>query len=127
MVYMNLQCIDAIHSCVQYDSGDDVYKGNIASSITSRRSQGLREGGMLPPDNVVLPANRYILNMRQKVIEAAIPRLWHGGAVGAVSLLELAVVEGSNSLGLDLLHLLRCERRTLLLYTSSPESYCTHE
>jgi len=41
---------------------DPVY--SITSSITSRRSEGLREGGMLPPDHVVLPANRYILRMR---------------------------------------------------------------
>ena len=88
---------------------------SITSSITSRRSQGLREGGMLPPDHVVLPANRHILSMRQKVIEAAIPWLWLGGAVGAVPLLELAVVEGSNSLGLDLLHLLGCEGRDVAL------------
>ena len=52
---------------------------------------------MLPPDHVVLPVNRYILRMRQKVIEAAILGLWLGGAVGAVPLLELAVVEGSNT------------------------------
>ena len=79
--------------------------------MTSRRSQGLREGGMLPPDHVVIPANRYILSVRQKVIEAAIPWLWLGGAVGAVPLLELLVVEGGNSLGLDLLLLLGCEGR----------------
>ena len=65
---------------------------SITSSITSRWSQGLSEGGMLPPDHVVLPANRQILSMRQKVIEAAIPWLWLGGAVRAVPLLELAVV-----------------------------------
>ena len=82
---------------------------SITSSITSRRSQVLREVDMLPPDHVVLPANRYILRMRQKVIEAAIPWFWLGGAVGAVPLLGLAVVEGSNSLGLDLHHLLGCE------------------
>jgi len=64
---------------------------------------------MLPHDHVVLPANHYILSMRQKVIEAAFPWLWLGSAVGAVPLLELAVVEGSNSLGLDLLHLLGYE------------------
>ena len=64
-------------------------------------------------DLVVLHANCYILCMRQKVIEAAIPWLWLGGAIGAVPLLELAVVEGSNSLGLDLLHLLRCEGRDI--------------
>ena len=64
---------------------------------------------MLPPDHVVLPANRYILCMRQKVIEAAILWLWLGGVVGAVPLLVLAVVEGRNSLGLDLPHLLGCE------------------
>ena len=75
---------------------------SITSSITSRRSQGLREGGMLPPDHVVLPTNRHILSMRQKVTEVDIPWLWLDGAVGAVPLLELAVVEGSNSLGLDL-------------------------
>ena len=43
------------------------------------------------------------------MIEPAILWLWLGGAVGAVPLLDLAVVEGSNSLGLDLLHLFRCE------------------
>ena len=70
---------------------------------------------MLPPDHVVLPVNRYILRMRQKVIEAAIPWLWLGGAVGAVPLLDLAVVEGSNSLGLDLHHLIGCEGRDVAL------------
>ena len=70
---------------------------------------------MLSPDHVVLRANRHILSMRQKVIEAAIPWLWLGGAVGAVPLLELAVVEGSNFLGLDLLHLLGCEGRDVAL------------
>ena len=64
---------------------------------------------MLPPDHVVLPAIRYILCMRHKVIEAAILWLCLGGAVGAAPLLDLAVEEGSNSLGLDLLHLLRFE------------------
>ena len=68
---------------------------------------------MLPPDNVVLPTDRYILCMRQKVIEAAILWLWLGGVVGSVPLLDLAVVEGSNSIGLDLLHLLRCEGRDI--------------
>ena len=51
--------------------------------------------------------------MRHKVIEAAILWLWLGGAVGAVPLLGLAVVEGSNSLGLDLHHL--CEGRDVTL------------
>ena len=67
------------------------------------------------PDHVVLLADRYILRMRQKVIEAAILGLWLGGALGVVPLLELAIVEGSNSLGLDLLHLLGCEGRYVSL------------
>ena len=70
---------------------------------------GPSRGRHAAPDHVVLPANRYILRMRQKVIEAAIPWLWLGGAVGAVPLLGLAVVEGSNSLGVDLHHILGCE------------------
>ena len=83
--------------------------------ITSHQSQSLHEGSMLPLDHVVLPGNRYILCMRHKVIEAAILWLWLGGAVGAVPLLDLAVVEGSNSLGLDLLLLLRCEGHDIVI------------
>ena len=81
---------------------------------------------MLPPDHVVLPANRHILSMSQTVIEAVIPWVWLGG-VGVVPLLELAVVEGTNSLGLDLLDLLGCEGRDVALVHTSPESYFTHE
>ena len=33
-MYMNLLYINVIHSCVQYDSGEDVYKGNVASFTT---------------------------------------------------------------------------------------------
>ena len=76
---------------------------------------GPSRGQHAAPDHVVLPANRYILCMRHKVIEAAILWLWLGGAVGAVPLLDLAVVEGSNSLGLDLLHLLHSEGRDAAL------------
>ena len=61
------------------------------------------------------------------MVDITILWLWLGGVVRAVPLLDLAVVEGSNSLSLNFSSSFAVKDATLLSYTSSLDSYYTHE